>query len=382
MMTVIISEMLMPPRTARASGAYGFAALAQLQRHRQEADDGGERSHQDGTQADARRGDYRLAHAHAVLAQVAGEFDDQDAIGDGHADQDHETHERHYVHAGAGDIQNQQRAGQSRRNGRENQQRIEERAKLRDQDEIEQHDGQREPDAEAMEALAHALYQTAEGDRDARGHLCVGGKIVNCAGNAAEVFAEGLHVDIDYAPQLVVIHFGGRLDARDARDGVEASGISHARAAYRNGAQVVEITDLGFRILHGQHVVVAGLGIDPETGRDHGVGSERGDDVADHFLLREAEFGGAGAVDVKLQSRVVDILRHVDVADAGNPANLAGQVGGERISGFEIRSGDLHVDGRRHAEAEHGVHQSAGLEVSRYLRHLLRDAARTRAMYS
>ena len=46
-----------------------------------------------------------------------------------------------------------------------------------------------------------------------------------------------------------------------------------------------------------------------------------------------------------------------------------------RIAVGQIRAGDLDVDGRGHAEAEHGVDQAARLEVRGDLRHLLRNAA-------
>ena len=40
-------------------------------------------------------------------------------------------------------------------------------------------------------------------------------------GDAAQVLAERTHVDIDDAANLVVVHFGGRLDARDGADRVQ-----------------------------------------------------------------------------------------------------------------------------------------------------------------
>jgi hypothetical protein len=140
---------------------------------------------------------------------------------------------------------------------------------------------------------------------------------VDRGGDLAEILIERADIDIGGAAQAVVIHLGGRLNAGDVADGVQAGGCGAAGPAQRNGAQIVQVLHLALGILHGQHIVVAALGIDPVAGRDHAVGGERGDDVVHHFALIQAQLAGAGAIDIEAQRRVVDVLRRVDVGHAG-----------------------------------------------------------------
>ena len=150
--------------------------------------------------------------------------------------------------------------------------------------------------------------------RDTFGDFGLGDDVVDGGGDAAEVLAERADVDVDDAAELVVIDFGGRLDAVDAGDRVETrADCGRPAAAQRNGAQVGDAAHLVLGVLHGEHVVVAVAGIDPVAGRDHLVRGERGDDVADDFALVEAELAGAGAVDIELERGIVEVLRDVDV---------------------------------------------------------------------
>ena len=83
-----------------------------------------------------------------------------------------------------------------------------------------------------------------------------------------------------------MIDFGGRLDTRlmlltaSSRVG---SG-SRPRAA-ESIAGRSDVFDLLLGILHGQHIVVAGLRIDPKARRDHLVRCQRRDHVVHHFFL-------------------------------------------------------------------------------------------------
>ncbi len=81
-----------------------------------------------------------------------------------------------------------------------------------------------------------------------------------------------------------------------------------------------------FEELHGEVVVVPGLAIDPIIGGDHVVGIERSDDVIHHIFLCQAQLTGVYAVYIEPQSRVVHVLRNIDLADAVHLAKASGQV--------------------------------------------------------
>ena len=84
-------DAIMPPATAvptecRASRP---APLANDERH--DAEDEGERRHQNRPQPDARGFDRRVGDRHAARAQLLGELDDQNAVLRRQADQHHQA---------------------------------------------------------------------------------------------------------------------------------------------------------------------------------------------------------------------------------------------------------------------------------------------------
>ena len=88
---------------ARASGAYASLPVPSFRAMRNQANDGGQGSHQDGAQADAAGSDHRLVHGHALLLQAVGELHDQNAVGDHDSHHHDHAHQRHDVQRGAGE---------------------------------------------------------------------------------------------------------------------------------------------------------------------------------------------------------------------------------------------------------------------------------------
>ncbi len=115
-------------------------------------------------------------------------------------------------------------------------------------------------------------------------------------------------------------------------------------------------------VLDRQKVVVARLVIHPVVGRNHSVGVQSGDHVVDDLALIESKLGRMDAVDVQTQRRTVHILGNVDVADARQPPDAARKILRHAIGLFQIATGDLQIDGRRHAHIQDGVHHGAALE--------------------
>ena len=56
-------------------------------------------------------------------------------------------------------------------------------------------------------------------------------------------------------------------------------------------------------------------------------------------------------------------------------SRIGAPVARRRINGRKIGAADLHIDRRGHSEVQHCVDESAGLEVCRQFRHLLRASA-------
>ena len=66
-------------------------------------------------------------------SELVREIDDQDAVGVRDADQHQHAHQRHDVQRGVGERQNDQHADEAHGNGQHDQERIDERAELRNQ---------------------------------------------------------------------------------------------------------------------------------------------------------------------------------------------------------------------------------------------------------
>ena len=145
-----------------------------------------------------------------------------------------------------------------------------------------------------------------------------------------------------------MVDFGRSIDRRDIGHGLQGRVILDIRSAQRNLFEILHahVLDLLVEVLHGKHVVVAGLGIDPVAGLDHAVGGESGDHVVDHLFRCEPNQAGAFAIDIQLQSRIKKILWDQHATHALAAADLFGDVGGHSISAVEIVASHLDIDGR------------------------------------
>ena len=108
--------------------------------------------------------------------------------------------------------------------------------------------------------------------------------VMRCGG-LADVFAGGRDIDIDGPLQLVVIHFRRRLDQHARpRPGSDTSASSDSGARSGMAFKSSMRFHLIFGILHGHEIIVAAFRIHPVARGDHGVRSERRDQVVHHFL--------------------------------------------------------------------------------------------------
>ena len=178
-------------------------------------------------------------------------------------------------------------AGQAGRHGEQDEQRIDERFELRDEDEIKQDQREKQAEAEAAERIVHRLRPCrAASTRTSPAGWLRSTIFCTPVRDRAEILRRRSDVDVDDAPELVVIHLGRRLERRDVATTSSVRRLSVRAGMERNGAQIAQVLNVAFGILHGQHVVVAALRIDPVARRDHAVGRQRGDDVVDDFALR------------------------------------------------------------------------------------------------
>ena len=124
-------------------------------------------------------------------------------------------------------------------------------------------------------------------------------------------------------------------------------------------------------ILHGDHIVVAALGVDPIGRRNLPSEVMAVITLSTTVLGREPDQAGLFAVDVERNAGIIQILRNVDAGHAGHGLDLRGQLlrPARRRLAYPCEL-ILNVDGSGQALIDDAVHQAAGLVVSRQFRHL------------
>src|SRR5580700_181042 len=150
--------------------------------------------------------------------------------------------------------------------------------------------------------------------------------------------------------------------------GAASRSCSIAGIAQWNLSQVGHVVNGGvtvLEVLHREVIVVPALAIDPIVGGDHVVRIERGNDVVDYILLRKSQLTGVHSVYIEPQSRIVHILRNVDLADTMHFANAIGQSLRDAIDLGQVRAAHLHIDGSWRTRIQNGVvHRAAGKECA------------------
>ena len=174
-----------PAKDGSGERSVCLASLPQFEGHRKETEDGGERSHQDGAEADFAGSGDSLADPDAGESELAGEFDDQDAVRDSDADKHDDAHERHDIERGVGEPERQQDAREAWGNGEEDDKGIQEAGELGDQDEIEQNGSEHEAETKARKALAHGLNGTAEVNAEIAREFFISNDLFDCGSDAA-----------------------------------------------------------------------------------------------------------------------------------------------------------------------------------------------------
>jgi hypothetical protein len=145
---------------------------------------------------------------HAVRFEAMGELDDENAVGHDHTDHHQNAHQRLHVERRLCDEQRDQHSRQTRRHREQNQHGIRERPELRDQNQVEQDQRQDQSEREAPKRRVHPFDHPPHVEFDAAGKIRSLDDAINRGGEPAEVFARRIHVNVDHAPDLVVVDLG------------------------------------------------------------------------------------------------------------------------------------------------------------------------------
>ncbi len=252
---------------------------------------------------------------------------------------------------------------------------------VRDHQQVDEHDGERDATAEARERLRHRLALAA--DRDARAGRQRAERVdelPHVGGDAPEVAAAHAAVDVDHALHRVVVDDGGLhvlAHGRDVREELRrrarAAGrvrvdVCRGRRAQRRPLERLHRVDGTERRLDRDRVVHVVPWIEPEARRLEEARAERREHARRDGALGDAHLERLRAVDLHAERRVVEELRDADVARPGNLRHPRAQALRDRIVLLEVEAGDLHVDRRGEAEIQNLSDDVRRLRVDVHLR--------------
>ena len=173
-----------------------------------------------------------------------------------------------------------------------------ERVKLCHRNEVDQHHCQDEPDAKAGEGLFHIADRTAHRNGHPIRPLNLSDDGFDLLIYPTKIFLLRHDVDIEHAAQLIVVYFRWRIDLSDCSTRLERRCNQAMRRPERDLLEVGHGLDLGLRVLHGQHITVAGLWIDPETRGDHAVRRECSNHVVNNISGGNPQKASLNAADI------------------------------------------------------------------------------------
>ena len=127
------------------------------ERHRRHADDHRERGHQDRPEAGEAGVDRGRRGVDALGQALAREADDQNAVGGGDAHAHDRARQGRNRQRRPRDEQHPDNAGERGRQGAHDDERIEPRLEIDDDQQVDQHDGERDADEELLIGVGHGL---------------------------------------------------------------------------------------------------------------------------------------------------------------------------------------------------------------------------------
>src|SRR6201997_3020285 len=287
-----------------------FTACLKGESHRDQAKHSRERGHQDGTQTYFAGGDDGLLKLESLRAKLAGELNDQNAVRHNDAGHHQHAHQAHDVQRGMRGQQEEDHTGDSRRDGQQDDEGVDERGELRHQDQENEHDGENEADSKRLERVMHVIDRAANRQNRSMRGMGIVDDLTDLLADAVEVFRLGHHVDIEHAAKLVVIYLSLRIDGFDRGDRFEWGCILAVRGSKRDLLEVLQGLNLRLGVLDGQQGGVSGLWVDPVARIDHAVRRHGGDHVIYNVLWRQTFETGLLTVDLDGETGVIDVLRN------------------------------------------------------------------------
>src|SRR5580700_1251872 len=351
-----------------------LAALAQADRHRNHADDHGQRGHDDRAHAHKTSFESGVVSIFAFVELLARKGHHQDAVGGGHADGHDSSGERRDVQSGVRDEQDPANAGERAGQRGDDDEGIEPRLEVDDNQKINEDDSANEADGQPGKGALHGEHLAANHDVTAPGELAfdIFDLLGNFVGDAAEVAAVDGSVDIDHGLDIVVGNLRG-AGGRNSVDHVAKDLRRSARdqAAHGDILQALHTIDAVLGRLHGHVVADAVFGIEPESGSGLKTGAKGYENVLCNVAGLQADGLCARAINIHTDRGAVKGLLYVDIDGTGDVADLVGKFFREQIVSLLIGAGHLHIDGGGNAEIQNLRDDVRGLEEKLHAGELL-----------
>src|SRR5262245_2936500 len=136
------------------------------------------------------------------------ELDDQDAVGDDHADHHYYAHQRHYIQSRAAQVQDDQDSDQPGWHGEQYEKGVDEGLELRHQYQVDENYRHNQSDRKAAKGRPHPLNHPTQLDLDSLRQAGLADDFVQRRGYMAEIFSRRRYVDIYHSSQLIMVDLG------------------------------------------------------------------------------------------------------------------------------------------------------------------------------
>ena len=271
-----------------------LGALAATNRHRQHAEDGGERGHEHRTQTAAAGSDDGLQHALAALAAETDVVDEHNAVLHHDAQQQHDAEGAHEVERGAREPEGDEHAADTEGHAEHDDERVGETLELGCHDDVNEHEDEQTEHEHVGEGVLLLLDVARDADGDAQrdvvrvddslagsDNLAHGGAALDDGGDGVDALA-------------VLTLDGGRREALDHRaDVLDADGVARRAVeedvlnVLNGGAELGSETHLDVVLLAVLAVVRGGGAVDAVA--EVGGGGGHVEAVTGEFLAVELD---------------------------------------------------------------------------------------------
>ena len=288
----------------------------------------------------------------AVREPLAGETDDQNAVGRGDPHAHDRAGESGHGQGRKGQEQHPDDAGERRWKRHDDHERIDPGLEIDDDQQIDQDDRHRQTDKQLPVGIRHGAGLPANRDGRTFGQVRAGivDDFLHLGGDTAKIAALGRRIDVDDRPDIVARN--DRVAWLGREGGETAQQLGGRSGGQWQVFEFAKRIDAILRRLDGNRIGHAVGRVQPVGRRRLRAARQRRLKAGSGIAFRQPDDAGEFAIEIDFQRGVLELLLDAGIRHARDGADLRQQLVGEGAAGVEVGAGDLNIEGRRRAKIE------------------------------